>query len=360
MYSQLVDSCTQFMSLRDPGRVLVAVSGGMDSVFLFHVLAEVCSKNEQTNLEILHVNYGLRGAESDGDEAFVRELAKQKNCPVHVLRVSESSRVSRSGESLQEWARRVRYEWFHSLLHPGDVLALAHHQDDLAENVLLRLSRGSRVSQSLGMETFQSPYWRPLLHVSKADIEETVRGQSLPYREDSSNDKLFYGRNRVRHEVLPVLEQLYPQAKKRLVGAVDDVRIVYEYVRKLLEPSCVHESLEKDWLNQLPRPVQREAIELYLEHRLGERRLLPEALYEQVSRALAHGQKSWAMELPQGGMLMIEGKMLRFRADYPLDSQPRYTQYREKVLAGQVGAQLGQNARIEWQATKIEHNTHAL
>lgn len=348
------------MNLHHPSRVLVAVSGGMDSVFLFHVLTQVCSKNKQTAVEIVHVNYGLRGAESDADEVFVRHLAKEKNCPVHVLQVSESSRTNRAGESIQEWARRVRYEWFQTLLRSGEVLALAHHQDDVAENILLRLSRGSRVSQSLGMEIFKFPYWRPLLYVSKMEIEAAVHGQSLPYREDSSNDKLFYGRNRVRHEVLPVLEQLYPQAKKRLVGAVEDVRIVYQYVRTLLEPSCTGDFLDKDWLNQLPLPVQREAIELYLEQRLGERRLLPEALYEQISQVLTHDLESWTMELPQGGVLVIEGKTLRFRADHPLNSQSRYIQYREQVLTGQVGAQLGQNACIEWQAPKIERHTHAL
>lgn len=312
-------------------------------------------------MEVLHVNYGLRGAESDGDEQFVRKLAQDMNRPVQTLRISEQSRANRSGESVQEWARRVRYEWFQGLLCPGDVVALAHHQDDLAENVLLRLSRGSRVAQALGMETFKAPFWRPLLQLTKTDIEQAMRGQSLPYREDSSNDKLFYGRNRVRHEVLPVLEELYPQAKKRLVGAVEDVRVVYEFLRKSLEPFCMHEWLEREWLNQLPSPVQREAIELYLQQRLGERRLLPENLYDQIALVLAQVDvEHWAMELPQGGVLVLQGKTLRFQANQSIDCQSRYIQYREQVLASEVGTQLGQNARLEWQASKIELNSHTL
>ncbi len=325
----------------------MGVSGGVDSVVLFHVLAEVCSKNKHA-LEVLHINYGLRGTESDEDAAFVRVLAAAKKLPFHELVIDETMRQQRSGESVQEWARHIRYEWFQKKMAPGDVVALAHHHDDLAENILLRLSRGSRVAQALGMEVFKDPFWRPLLEWSKREIKELARGQDLPYREDSSNDKLFYGRNRIRHEVLPVLEDLYPQAKKRIVGAVEDVSVIYGFLRKILEPKCSGLCLERDWLKSLPAPVQREAIEFHVEKSHGERRLLPEVLYDQVMEAVADEKVShWAMELPQGGRLVIEGNKLRFQAELNHSSQARYAQYREQVLEGRVGAQLGQNARLE-------------
>ena len=205
--------------------LVVGVSGGMDSCALLHLLMTnpVTSKKD---IKILHVNYGLRGEQSDQDQKLVEKLAHQYQVKIEIIKVEDTQEVMEAKRKLvtQAWAREVRYQYFQKEISQGSLVVLAHHQDDVAESVLLRIAKGQNLRKLAGMSPLFKGVWRPLLGVSRAEIEDYVRAKKLEYREDESNQETYYERNFVRHEVVPRLVRLNPQARR----AVSDFAIGYQ------------------------------------------------------------------------------------------------------------------------------------
>lgn len=185
--------------------LLVAVSGGRDSVVLLKLLQEA-----GYFLEAAHANFGLRGAESDEDEQFVRELCAKAGIPCHVRRFDTSAFMHEKGLSLQEAARELRYAWFDELLNSRNLpaVAVAHHQDDQIETMLINLIRGTGIKGLTGMRPVNGKIIRPLLWARSAQIAAYARQHGLSWRDDSSNQKDDYLRNRIRHHLIPVLNEL--------------------------------------------------------------------------------------------------------------------------------------------------------
>ena len=202
-----------------PGeRLVVAVSGGADSVALLHLLAALADLSLQ--LVLVHLNHCLRGAESDGDERFVRELAAMLDLPLVVRRVDVQELSSSQRLSLEEAGREARYGFFREVAqsHGARLVALAHHLDDQAETVLLRLLRGAG-GEGLGAMrplSADGTLVRPLLGASRREIEAYLRHQALAWRNDSSNADQSFLRNRLRHELLPLLKGYNPAIVERL------------------------------------------------------------------------------------------------------------------------------------------------
>lgn len=227
-------------------KVIVCCSGGIDSTVLLHLFFNFLKRKKIFNLEISHVNFGLRGKESLEDQKFLEGLASSYGLICNTYIVSKEERLSRRGESVQEWARRIRYHEFFKFAENKALLAMAHHRDDVSENAILRLSRGSSAGNLSGMKEFSHPFWRPLLHFSKKDIKEYAIANQLKYREDSSNEKTEYSRNVVRHHVLPELEKLYPGAAERIAETAFEAAELSEYLKSLLD-----KEFEEDALNEL-------------------------------------------------------------------------------------------------------------
>lgn len=202
--------------------VVVACSGGVDSTVLFRLLAALAETQKNFRLAVTHVAYGLRGAESEEDFRFVEDLAGRFGVPFIPRHVSPQERAAQNGSGIQAWARRVRQAHFRRLGAAGWVVALAHHQDDLAETALFRLARGSSPGKLLGMREWTPPLWRPFLTIPKAALVDFAVQEQIPYREDSSNAKLDYARNVIRHQVLPLLSQLFPGAPFRIVACAEE------------------------------------------------------------------------------------------------------------------------------------------
>ncbi len=197
-----------------PSKYFVACSGGLDSMVLMDLFAEwIRLQRPDPVLVVLHVNYGLRGLESEGDADFVQEQAKLRGLECRLLKV-EAGRQAKSG--IQDWARQIRYDWFASQCGPQDKVLLAHHEDDLIETILMRVVRGSGLSGLQGMKRLEGLYWRPFLGMSRKDIEEIAGREKILHREDSSNAKLAYSRNRIRKQILPELEGMFPGSGKNL------------------------------------------------------------------------------------------------------------------------------------------------
>jgi tRNA(Ile)-lysidine synthase len=224
-----------------PGlRLVVGLSGGADSVALLCALAE---QNRERGRELglvlhaAHLHHGLRGAEADGDLKFARDLAAQLGVVFHEARVdtaaearaaSGKERVGRSGESakaaetIEEAARRLRYGWFRELMASGEVdaVATAHTRDDQAETVLGKFLRGAWTEGLSGIhpvvEFPEGRILRPMLGVTRPEVEVYLAALGQSWREDSSNRHLTFTRNRIRHELLPLLEGWNPRLREHL------------------------------------------------------------------------------------------------------------------------------------------------
>jgi tRNA(Ile)-lysidine synthase len=181
------------------GRVAVAVSGGPDSVCLLHVLLDL-APSFNVSLAVAHLNHQLRGAESDEDEKFVAALAGRLGLPYHCARVD----VAAVDDNLEQAGRHARWTFFAGL--GADRIALGHTRDDQAETVLFRVLRGSGLRGLAGIYPVTSAgYIRPLIDVTRAEVEEFLRARRVPSREDRSNLDLRFARNRIRHSLLPQL-----------------------------------------------------------------------------------------------------------------------------------------------------------
>ncbi len=196
----------------DRAPMWVGVSGGVDSMVLLDVLLELGHP-----CHVAHVDHGLRGSESDDDLAFVRDRCNEHGIPFRSERVDVQGLSSGTGISVQMAARQLRREWFMQLVREGPgIIALAHHQDDAVETMLVNLLRGSGSRGRAGISPRNGPVIRPLLAVGREDIVRYAEKYGVPYREDASNTDPKYLRNRVRHELIPFMEALRPGASRVL------------------------------------------------------------------------------------------------------------------------------------------------
>ena len=196
-------------------KLLVAISGGMDSVCLAHVL-----KNLGYSMVLVHCNFQLRGEESIADEKFVRHLAIDLDCEVQVKRFEIDTK------SVQLQARNLRYDWFSQLQKEKDAFLLtAHHKSDVLETFLINLGRGTGLEGLHGiLPKNDRNIIRPFLSITRTEIEEYCKGNNIEYREDSSNSSNAYVRNKLRHTVIPALKEVFPDIEERLWDTTSRVK----------------------------------------------------------------------------------------------------------------------------------------
>jgi tRNA(Ile)-lysidine synthase len=206
--------------LEPNGTVLVAVSGGADSVALLHLLHTLGYP-----VSALHCNFHLRGEESDADQQFVEKLCQQFGVSLGVTHFHTADYAKSHGISIEMAARELRYQWFREQMEAqkAQAIAVGHHMDDQAETLLLNLLRGTGLRGLAGMHPQHNSVVRPLLCVSRKDIEEYLRLHHLAYVTDSTNLQHDVLRNRIRLEVMPLLEQLQPAARQTLWRAAQNV-----------------------------------------------------------------------------------------------------------------------------------------
>ena len=235
--------------LRPGDRVGVAVSGGADSVALLRILLELRDAMGLV-LSVVHLNHCLRGPESDGDEQFVRDLAARFDLRFLSSRRDVQAHAAEKKLGIETAARELRYAYFEELLRKGECnkIATAHTLDDQAETVLLKLTRGAgtrglagiyptvvlKDSEGSGsskpLAAHRGAIVRPLLSTMRADVEQYLREIDQPWRDDSTNSKLQHTRNRIRHEILPLLcRDVNPDARQTLAEAAEIARAEQEY-----------------------------------------------------------------------------------------------------------------------------------
>lgn len=228
------------------GKILVALSGGADSVALLCLLHE-----QGCDLEALHCNFHLRGKESDRDEQFCTTLCQKRGIPIHVRHFPTADYARQHGISIEMAARQLRYQWFEEqrvALH-ARYIAVAHHRDDQAETVLLNLIRGTGLRGLAGMLPVNGHILRPLLSLSKSDILHYLEERGQDFVTDSTNLERDAQRNRLRLDVIPLLRQLNPQAVEHIAQAASRVADALPYYMKGIEqsdeltPTTLHEQL---------------------------------------------------------------------------------------------------------------------
>lgn len=248
----LQHSFTDFISKESlftkQNKLLIAVSGGVDSV----VLCDLCHEAGY-DFVIAHCNFQLRGEESNRDEDFVLQLGRNYGKEVLVKHFATKAYATQNKVSTQVAARELRYSWFYDLLDSDpprrttlptpDLLLTAHHADDNIETVLMNFFKGTGVSGMRGILPKQGKLIRPLLFATKADLLDYAKTKGLKWVEDSSNAGDQYTRNYFRHQVIPLLQKVYPQVDQNLISNISrfrDIELLYQqsialHKKKLLE-----------------------------------------------------------------------------------------------------------------------------
>ncbi|RIV33012.1 tRNA lysidine(34) synthetase TilS [Flagellimonas lutimaris] len=207
MFPKFKEHISNKMPFLKGKKLLLACSGGADSVVLAHLCVAA-----NLDIALAHCNFNLRGEESDGDEDFVRELESKIGVEVYVKTFDTKQYVETHRGSVQMAARELRYQWFDELLKTKgfDYVLTAHHADDSLETFLINLSRGTGIDGLSGIPEVNEQVVRPLLPFSQEEIVEYATSESIEWREDSSNASSKYLRNKIRHQIVPILKELHP------------------------------------------------------------------------------------------------------------------------------------------------------
>lgn len=232
-------------------RLLVAVSGGLDSMVLAHWLQAA-----GISFGIAHANFQLRGSASDADEDFVKAAAEQWGVPFFTQRFDTKTYAEAHGLSTQMAARALRYGWLEDVraAHGFSHIATAHHLNDQVETLLLHLGRGTGLAGFVGMKPVQGHLLRPLLSVKRVKVAAYAAQHGVVWREDSSNATDVYQRNAVRHHALPALEAIFPDFLEKTAQAMQHAAAALANYQHLL--GSQYSSLEKAQVLAFPYPTE--------------------------------------------------------------------------------------------------------
>ncbi|WP_145019697.1 tRNA lysidine(34) synthetase TilS [Geobacter argillaceus] len=288
--------------------VVVAVSGGADSVALLDFLAT--GSGLGLRLVVAHVNHGLRGAEADDDERFVRGLAERYGLPMATTSADVRALSRQRRLSLEEAGREARYAFFEEVAgqYGAARIALAHHRDDQAETVLMRLIRGAGVDGLSGMRprSGDGRYVRPLLSVTRRAIVGYLRKKGLAWQEDASNRDQRFLRNRVRHELLPLLASYNPAIAERLAATAESLAADGELLERLTAEryavcrDCAGEGLAVPLLRREPDGIRLRLYRRAIAAVKGDLRRLSHRHLQAIDRLVLAARSNGALALPDG------------------------------------------------------------
>ncbi|MDD2501528.1 MAG: tRNA lysidine(34) synthetase TilS [Geobacter sp.] len=321
IHQQLLAAIQQF-NLCQPGDCLiVGVSGGADSVALLDLLATL--HDFPLALVVAHLNHCLRGDESDGDQQFVQQLAAQYQLPFELRRVDVRQLAEQQRLSLEEAGRTARYAFFDELRirHHASAVAVAHHADDQAETFLLRLLRGAGTTGLAAMSPLnQSGIIRPLLTVTRQELQEHLAARQLTFREDSSNTDQSYLRNRIRHQLLPLLQEYNPTIAQRLSATAsllgeDETLLAHCTETTFKQMHCSGtgwSALSRKELGQQPRPLRLRLYRKSVESLLGNQQRFELRHYQLLDSLMLEGSTGASQNLPRNLVVVLTAEQLLF------------------------------------------------
>ncbi|MDO5426198.1 MAG: tRNA lysidine(34) synthetase TilS [Eubacteriales bacterium] len=224
----------EFHMLAPGDAVIIGVSGGADSVCLLFLLKQYADSHPELGirLQALHVEHGIRGQESLADAAFVEDLCQKWEIPFQCVSYNVPKIAEEEHLTLEEAGRKVRYEAFAEAAGPAGKIAVAHNAGDQAETILWNLTRGSGLAGLCGMRPVRDQIIRPLLNVTREEIETCLRENDIPWRTDSTNQTLLYTRNRLRHQAIPALQEVNPRAVEHIGSLGERMERIYAYLMR--------------------------------------------------------------------------------------------------------------------------------
>ncbi len=306
-------------------KVIVALSGGSDSMALLGIL---CSLREKLNIEIeaAHVNHCLRGADSDNDESFVRQWCRENGIKLHTFRAQVAAVAEETGESVEEAGRRIRYDFFSKIAGDGKI-ATAHNLSDRIETFIFNFTRGAGLKGLCSIPPVRGNIIRPLIECSKEDIEYYCKSNEIPYVTDKTNADVAYSRNRIRHNVVSELKIINPSFEECALRCIDILNedeaclneLAVEQLKKLKRP----EGYDAAGIAALPMSLSNRVISLIIEKEAGinaEGSLIRQIKTAADSFALSGLGKT--IQLPQNRFMRIRRGFIEFPQDVtPLDKE---------------------------------------
>ena len=327
-------------------RIVAGISGGADSVCLFFALLEL-QKEMDFAFYAVHINHGYRGEASDRDEQFVRDLCEKYGVPLQVFSVDLESTAKKRKQSLEEAGREIRRELFEKEMQSRNAckIALAHHENDNAETFLWNLCRGCGLHGLGGIRPVNGVYIRPLLGMTRGEIETFLQKRQQPYCTDATNLETDYTRNKLRHLVLPVLEeQINRQTIRHMNTTMEELRELDDYVEMQVEAAyqaCVEKEqdeiclIRKKPLLQYPELLQNKVIFRCLAETAATQKNLGRVHVEDV-RALLEKQPGRSLDLPARvrAVREYEGvRLKKIRYEKEQFVKDRYTEQNAVCLA---------------------------
>lgn len=221
MISQVQEYISHHKLLSKDSKVIVGLSGGPDSMVLIHILL-------QLGYECIaaHCNFHLRGEASDKDAEFVNKWCEEQNVPLNTVSFDTQAYASQNKISIEMAARNLRYNWFEKIRkeHQADAIAIAHHEDDSVETILINLIRGTGIKGLTGIPNKNNYIVRPLLSITRSQIIEYLTNNKISYVTDHTNEEDIYTRNTLRLKVLPILESINPSVKNSIINTSNNLR----------------------------------------------------------------------------------------------------------------------------------------
>ena len=266
MEEKIFKTIKKYNMLHLGDNVVVALSGGADSIALFHFLYQNREKL-QINLSIAHLNHGLRGKESDGDEEFVKNVAEKYNLPFHVKHEHMSTQQAPKGMGTEQWARQLRYSFLQDVAEKQCAkIATAHTLSDNCETLLFHLARGTSVKGTAGIARVRENIIRPFIEITRTEVESYCDNNNLEYVTDSTNLTDDYTRNNIRHNVLPVLISINSKAETSMGRFLNNQKEIYDYFDKQARILLNDAEIES---GKYDRNILRKADDLILKQALA-------------------------------------------------------------------------------------------
>ena len=337
----MLDSITAYIEqyglLPAQGSIIVAVSGGADSLCLLHILHRLCGTADKryphVRLHVAHLNHQLRGAASDQDAAYVAQLAHAWGLPITIGTIDVPAQAREQRQSLEEAARTARYRFLRQVAH-GQPIAVAHHADDQVETLLLHWLRGGGLASMVGMTPRQHDIIRPLLASSHAETVAYCQQHNLLPLEDASNTDTRFLRNRIRHELLPLLTSMNPGIRATLLRNAEVISTDVAWIEHQVDQSwpTVVASEQEDTISlhtaallALPLSLQRHLLRRVTAHLCAGQSPLELRHYLLLERFIQQHQSSHSTTLDLPGHVRLTTKFNTLRFDRLIEKEPQFT-----------------------------------
>ena len=319
MLQKFQNHTQQNFSFLKEKKLLVAVSGGMDSMVLVDLFQKL-----KFDFTLAHCNFQLRGAESDGDENFVAAYAKLNNIACFITKFDTSNYSKENKLSTQVAARNLRYNWFNEILEQEkfDYIVTAHHADDVAETFMINLSRGTGLDGLTGIPSQNGNIIRPMLPFSRKEIENYVLENKLKWREDSSNASDKYLRNKIRHHIIPVFKEINESFLQSFQNTLEHLNQEQSLINDAVQ--MVYEKVVSEENQQLK--INISALLHYKNHKAY--------LYQWLNK---YGFSAWndvynLIEAQSGKQILSEKYILLKDRDFLILSKKEKTNFEEIVI----------------------------